>query len=86
MRIEVPRRLRNTNRHPEKGSAWFVLALPGEGVDALPAIDRFDRHQDAHLRCDLDHTDSHSARLNPARSGTVAPFHWMRILPRGPSN
>src|ERR1035437_3800783 len=64
----------------------FVLAQPGERVDTLPAIDRFDRPQDAHLRCDLDHADSHNARLNPARSGGVAPFHWMRILPRGPSN
>src|ERR1035437_3738500 len=63
-----------------------VLAQPGERVDALPAIDRLDRHQDAHLRCDLDHADSHSVRLSPARSGTAAPFHWMRILPRGPSN
>src|SRR5450631_2785126 len=64
----------------------FVLAQPSERVDALPAIDRFDRHQDAHLRCDLDHADSHNARLSPARSGAVDPFHWMRILPRGPSN
>src|SRR5450631_2485713 len=63
----------------------FVLAQSGERVDALPAIDRFDRYQDAHLRRDLDHADSHNARLSPARSGTVAPFHWMRILPRGPS-
>src|SRR5450631_4697085 len=64
----------------------FVLAQSGERVDALPAIDRFDRHQDAHLRCDLDHADSHNARLSPARSGAVDPFHWMRILPRGPVN
>src|ERR1035437_5817531 len=64
----------------------FVLAQSGERVDALPAIDGLDRYQDAHLRCDLDHADSHSARLNPARSGAVAQFHWMRILPRGPSN
>src|ERR1035441_2501519 len=64
----------------------FVLAQPGERIDALPAIDRLDRNQDAHLRCDLDHADSHNDRLSPARSGAVAPFHWMRILPRGPSN
>src|ERR1019366_1892543 len=64
----------------------FVLAQPGKRVDALPAIDRFDRYQDAHLRRDLDHADSHNARLSPARSGATTPFHWMRILPRGPSN
>jgi hypothetical protein len=64
----------------------FVLAQSGERVDAFPAIDRFDRYQDAHLRRDLDHADSHNARLSPVRSGAVAPFHWMRILPRGPSN
>src|ERR1017187_1596503 len=64
----------------------FVLAQPGERIDALPAIDRFDRNQDAHLRCDLNHADSHNDRLSPARSGAVDPFHWMRTLPRGPSN
>src|SRR5437016_2723225 len=64
----------------------FVLAQSGERVDALPAIDRFDRYQDAHLRRDLDHADSHNARLSPARSGAAAPFHWMRIFPRDPSN
>src|ERR1035437_3565752 len=64
----------------------FVLAQPGERLDALPAIDQFDRNQDAHLRCDLNHADSHNDRLSPARSGGVDPFHWMRTLPRGPSN
>jgi hypothetical protein len=62
------------------------LTQSGERVDALPAIDRLDRHQDAHLRGDLNHADSHKLRLNPARSGGVTPFHWTRILPRGPSN
>jgi hypothetical protein len=26
------------------------------------------------------------ARLSPAKSAVMLPFHWMRILPRGPSN
>src|SRR5580658_2980956 len=70
----------------ERIGLQFVLAQSGERVDALPAVDRFDGHQDAHLRRDLDHADSHKPRLNPARSGAAAPFHWTRILPRGPSN
>src|ERR1039457_1971115 len=64
----------------------FVLAQPGERIDALPAIDRFDRNQDAHVRCDLNHADSHNDRLSPARSGAVDPFLWMRTFARGPSN
>src|SRR5207249_1893612 len=64
----------------------FLLAQPSQGIDALPAIHCCDRYQDAHLRRDLNHADSHNTRLSPARSGAVAPFHWMRILPRGPSN
>jgi hypothetical protein len=35
---------------------------------------------------DLNHADSHTPRLDPARSGAAALFHSMRILPRGPSN
>src|SRR5271165_4246815 len=64
----------------------FLLAQLGQRVDALSSIDRFDRHQDAHLRRNLDHARSHNARLSPARSGAVVPFHWIRILPCGPSN
>src|ERR1019366_3067455 len=64
----------------------FFLAQLRQRVDALSSIDRFDRHQDAHLGRDLDHACSHNARLSPARSGAVVPFHWIRILPCGPSN
>src|SRR5664279_575126 len=57
-----------------------------DGVDYFTAVYDLDRNQNPYLRGDLDHAASHSARLSPARSGAVAPFHWMRILPRGPSN
>src|SRR5271157_4518272 len=64
----------------------FLLAQSGQRVDALSSIHGFDRHQDAHLRRNLDHARSHNARLSPARSGAVVPFHWIRILPCRPSN
>src|SRR5919109_624677 len=63
----------------------FLLAQPGQRVDAFPAIHCFNRHQDPHLRRDLNHADSH-IRISPAKSDAVAPFHWIRSLPRGPSN
>src|SRR5438477_12421855 len=39
MRIEVPRRLRNTNRHPEKGSAWSLSwhSLASESMPFRPS-------------------------------------------------
>src|SRR5271166_4477944 len=58
----------------------FLLAQSGKRVDALSSIHGFDRHQDAHLRRNLDHARSHNYRLSPARSGAVVPFHWIRIL------
>jgi len=62
-----------------------VLTQPGERVDALPAIDRLDRHQDAHLGRDLDHARSHNAgsvRRDPVRGA----FPLDAQLARGPSN
>lgn len=39
-----------------------------EGIDPLAAVYRFDRNQDAELRCDLDQdADSNSSRLSVAR-------------------
>src|SRR6185369_1108104 len=64
----------------------FLLAQPSQGIDTLPSIHCLDRYQDTHLRRDLNHAGSHNTRLSSARSGAVAPFHWIRILPRGPSN
>jgi len=66
-----------------------LAVSPGEAGPAnrcLPSIHRLDCHQDTHLQRDLDHADSHNARLSPAGSGTAAPFHWTRTMPRGPSN
>src|SRR5271166_5726559 len=87
MRIDVPLRLRNTNKQPEKGSArsfsWHNCA--SESMPFLPSTASI-ANQDAHLRRNLDHARSHNARLSPARSGAVVPFHWIRILPCGPSN
>jgi len=46
----------------------FLAAELGEGVDALPCVDGFDRNQDAQLRCDLNQdADSSSSRLTAAR-------------------
>src|SRR5271157_4162205 len=64
----------------------LLLAQSGKRVDALAAIHGLDRHQNPHLRCDLNHGVCQNARLSPARSGAVVPFHWMRTLPRRPSN
>ena len=53
----------------------LLLAQPGQRVDPLSSIDGLGRHQNPHLRCDLNHRDSHKARLSPLRSGAVVPFH-----------
>ncbi len=41
---------------------------------------------DPHLGRDLNHLDSHKARLSPRSSGVVVLFHRMRISARRPSN
>ena len=65
----------------------FLPAQLRDSVDALPAIDGFNRNQDADLRRDLDHeAASHNARLKPAKSAAVAPFQWIRSLPFRPSS
>ena len=62
----------------------FRKTLHINGRRIFPAIDRFDRNQDAHLRRDLDHADFHTW-MRRAKSDAVAPFHCRRILPPGPS-
>src|SRR5580692_11026018 len=64
----------------------FLPAQLGDCINALASVNSLNRNQNPYLRRDLDHTGSHKLRLNPARSSAVGPFHWMRILPRGPSN
>ena len=84
--IAVARRLRKMNRHPENGSAPS-FSRHNCASPSMPFLRStgLDGYQDAHLRRYLNHADSHHTRLNPARSAAVAPFHWMRSLPRGPS-
>src|SRR5207245_340833 len=63
----------------------FLAAKLSQGINALPAVDRLDRHQYAHLWRDLDQdATSHNARLSPARSDAEAPFNWIRTVPRRP--
>src|SRR5271169_63150 len=59
----------------------LVLAKPGERIDSLSSVHRFDRHQYAHLRRDLNHLSaSRQARSRLVQSGGAVVFHWMRIL------
>src|SRR5579863_2353266 len=56
-------------------------------IDALPAVDGFNRNQDAQLRRDLNQdADSHNSRLSVARYEADAFFNWIRSLPRRPSS
>src|SRR5487761_1626012 len=77
-------------KHVQRPGKWIALELllaqASQAIDPAAEIDRLHRHQDARLRRGLDHADSHTQRLRLARSGAVVPFHWMRSLPRGPSN
>ena len=81
-----PPAAKNEQAAGERIGAQFFPAQLRQSIDALPQVDGLDGYQYAHLRRDLNHADSHSTRLSPAKSGVVLPFHWMRILPRGPSN
>jgi hypothetical protein len=54
----------------------LLAAKLGEGVNALPCVDGFDRHQDAQLRRNLNQdADSSSSRLSVARYETDAFFN-----------
>src|SRR5437868_7514953 len=55
----------------------FFPAQLRQSINALPQVDGLDGYQYAHLRRDLNHADSHSPRLSPARAGWVLPFHGM---------
>ena len=57
----------------------MLPAQPGQRVDPLPEIDRLDRHQNPHLRRDLDHAPRpQTTRLSATRSGSAAPVSWSR--------
>src|SRR6202522_3204729 len=65
----------------------FLLAQSTQRVQAFSSVYGFDRHQDAHLGCDLDHNFSaHTIRLSSTNSAAATPFIWIRILPWAPSN
>src|SRR2546422_48329 len=77
------------NEQPAGERIGFKLLLtqPRQRIDALAAIHRFQRHQDAHLRRDLDHASpSHNARLSATNSAVAIPLICILIRPRGPSN
>jgi hypothetical protein len=76
----------NINCSPRKDRPAVSPGTTGRAVDSLSSIPGFYRHQNAHLRRDLDQVRAHNTRLSPAKSGAVGPFHWMRILPCGASN
>src|SRR5208283_6069721 len=71
----------------ERIGLQFLLAQLGERIDALSSIHGFDRHQNAHLGRDLDHSlPSHTIRLSPTNSAIAMPLIWIRILRPAPSN
>src|ERR1700683_3930038 len=78
--------------HEQVTRKWIdVQLLPaqlGQRVDTLAEVDRLHRHQNPHLRRDLNHPSvSRQARSRPAQSGGADAFHWMRIFaPREDSN
>ena len=48
-----------------------TLGHPGQAIDAFAEVRRLDRHQDAHLRRDLDHRDRlHNARATVSNSAS----------------
>src|SRR5208282_28277 len=78
--------------HEQVTRKWIgIQLLPtqlGQRVNALAEIDRLHRHQNPHLRRDLNHPSvSRQTRSRLAQSGGVDAFHWMRIFaPREDSN
>ena len=52
------------------------MANANKTINAFASIDRFDRHQHAHLRRDMNHRSaSRQARNRLAQSGAVDAFH-----------
>jgi hypothetical protein len=65
----------------------FLTAELRQGIDPLSSVDRFNRNQDAQLRCDLDQAaDSNKSRLSVARYEAEAPFNRIRSFPWRPSS
>jgi permease MlaE len=75
-----------------KQSCTLAVAVPAtphiRGRRIFPSVHRFDGHQNAHLRSDLEHrSESRQARSRVAQSGATAVFQWIRILlPAADSN
>src|ERR1035438_9131674 len=74
------RRSSSAQKNENTAGDWvlreLLLANPYETVNALASVDRFDRHQHAHLRRDMDHRSaSRHARSRLAQSGAAKPFH-----------
>ena len=60
----------------------FLAAELRQRIDAFPAVDAFNRNQDAQLRCDLDQdADSNKSRLSVARYEAEAFFNWILSFP-----
>ena len=52
----------------------LLFAYPCKTVDAAAKINCFDRHQDAHLRCQLNHrAEDQKTLLRALRSGATLP-------------
>jgi hypothetical protein len=72
---------KNENTSAKRIFRQLLLAELRQGIDPFSAIDRLDRYQHPHLRCNLDHRSAlRQASSNAAQSGGVAAFQWMRIL------
>jgi hypothetical protein len=72
-------------KNEQAAGKWIILqyrfADSGKSIDAVPEINRFHRHQDAHLRGDLDHRlHLQKLLLRAFRSGTSMPLICTRIL------
>src|ERR1035437_5584932 len=67
---------KNKNAAGKRIFRELFLAYPSQGINALTAVDRLDRHQHAHLRRDMNHRSaSRQARRRLAQSGVEEPFH-----------
>jgi hypothetical protein len=73
------------SKNEQAAGKWISLqyrfADSGEPIDAISKIDGFHRHQDPHLRSNLNHCLLlQNALLIASRSGASMPLIWIRIL------
>jgi hypothetical protein len=68
-----------------RGSSVDTVQAALQEVKGVTQVTTFPWRKKIKVSAGKAHTHSH-IRMSPAKSDAVTPFHWMRILPRGPSN